>query len=116
MGISKGLRCFFHFNFVGSTVHFYMSDVVFNISNGNFIYAVSYTHLDVYKRQPLEFAVLDAVMEKRPGFPIVLHGSSSVPQEEVDTINKYGGKLEAAIGIPEEQLLKACLLYTSRCV
>ena len=42
-----------------------------------------------------------------PGFPIVLHGSSSVPQEEVDTINKYGGKLEAAIGIPEEQLRKA---------
>ena len=49
----------------------------------------------------------DAVMEKLPGFPIVLHGSSSVPQEEVDTINKYGGKLEAAIGIPEEQLRKA---------
>ena len=56
---------------------------------------------------PLEFAVLDAVMEKLPGFPIVLHGSSSVPQEEVETINKYGGKLEAAIGIPEEQLRKA---------
>src|SRR5574344_548972 len=56
---------------------------------------------------PLEFAVLDAVMEKLPGFPIVLHGSSSVPQEEVDTINKYGGKLAAAIGIPEEQLRKA---------
>ena len=55
---------------------------------------------------PLEFAVLDAVMEKLPGFPIVLHGSSSVPQEEVDTINKYGGKLEAAIGIPEDQLRK----------
>ena len=42
-----------------------------------------------------------------PGFPIVLHGSSSVPQEEVDTINKYGGELEAAIGIPEEELRKA---------
>ena len=56
---------------------------------------------------PLEFAVLDAVMEKLPGFPIVLHGSSSVPQEEVDTINQFGGKLEAAIGIPEEQLRKA---------
>ena len=41
------------------------------------------------------------------GFPIVLHGSSSVPQEEVDTINKYGGKLEAAIGIPEDELRKA---------
>src|SRR5574344_1200112 len=56
---------------------------------------------------PLEFAVLDAVMEKLPGFPIVLHGSSSVPEEEVETINKYGGKLAAAIGIPEEQLRKA---------
>ncbi len=56
---------------------------------------------------PLAFEVLDAVMEKLPGFPIVLHGSSSVPQEEVDTINKFGGKLEAAIGIPEEELRKA---------
>ena len=56
---------------------------------------------------PLAFDVLDAVMEKLPGFPIVLHGSSSVPQEEVETINKYGGKLEAAIGIPEEELRKA---------
>ena len=56
---------------------------------------------------PLAFDVLDAIMEKLPGFPIVLHGSSSVPMEEVETINKYGGKLEAAIGIPEEQLRKA---------
>ena len=56
---------------------------------------------------PLAFNVLDAVMEKLPGFPIVLHGSSSVPQEEVETINKYGGALKAAIGIPEEELRKA---------
>ena len=56
---------------------------------------------------PLAFDVLDAVMEKLPGFPIVLHGSSSVPQEYVDMINKYGGKLEAAVGIPEDQLRKA---------
>ena len=46
-------------------------------------------------------------MKRLPGFPIVLHGSSSVPQEEVDTINKYGGKLPNAVGIPEEQLRKA---------
>ena len=46
-------------------------------------------------------------MEQLPGFPIVLHGSSSVPQEEVDTINKFGGKLPNAVGIPEEQLRKA---------
>ena len=56
---------------------------------------------------PLAFDVLDAVMEKLPGFPIVLHGASSVPQEEVDTINMFGGKLPDAIGIPEEQLRKA---------
>lgn len=53
---------------------------------------------------PLAFDVLKAVEEKLPGFPIVLHGSSSVPQEEVETINKYGGALKAAIGIPEEWL------------
>lgn len=56
---------------------------------------------------PLAFDVLDAVMKELPGFPIVLHGSSSVPQEEVETINKYGGALKAAIGIPEEWLRKA---------
>ena len=56
---------------------------------------------------PVAFDVLDAVMAKLPGFPIVLHGSSSVPQDEVDTINKFGGKLPDAIGIPEEQLRKA---------
>ena len=56
---------------------------------------------------PLAFDVLDGVMNELPGFPIVLHGSSSVPQEEVDAINKFGGKLEAAIGIPEEELRKA---------
>ncbi len=53
---------------------------------------------------PLAFDVLDAVMEQLPGFPIVLHGSSSVPQEYVKIINENGGKLPDAIGIPEEQL------------
>jgi len=56
---------------------------------------------------PLAFDVLDAVMEKLPGFPIVLHGSSSVPQEYVDIINANGGKLPDAVGIPEEQLRQA---------
>ena len=56
---------------------------------------------------PLAFDVLKAIEEKLPGFPIVLHGSSSVPQEHVDTINKFGGKLPDAVGIPEEQLRKA---------
>jgi len=56
---------------------------------------------------PLAFDVLDEIMKRIPGFPIVLHGSSSVPQDEVATINQFGGKLDAAIGIPEEQLRKA---------
>ena len=56
---------------------------------------------------PLAFDVLKGVEEQLPGFPIVLHGSSSVPQEEVDTINKFGGALKAAVGIPEEQLREA---------
>ncbi len=53
---------------------------------------------------PLAFDVLKGVEEQLPGFPIVLHGSSSVPQEYVDMINKYGGKLPDAVCIPEEQL------------
>lgn len=56
---------------------------------------------------PLAFDILDEIMQKLPGFPIVLHGSSSVPQEYVDMINQYGGKLPDAVGIPEEQLRKA---------
>ncbi len=56
---------------------------------------------------PLAFDVLDAIMEKLPGFPIVLHGSSSVPQEYVKIINENGGKLPDAVGIPEEQLRRA---------
>jgi fructose-bisphosphate aldolase class II len=55
----------------------------------------------------LAFDVLEGVERELPGFPIVLHGSSSVPQEEVETINKYGGALKAAIGIPEPWLRKA---------
>ena len=56
---------------------------------------------------PLAFDVLEAIEKEIPGFPIVLHGSSSVPQEEVDTINQYGGKMPDAIGIPEEWLRQA---------
>ena len=55
----------------------------------------------------LRFDVLEGVEEQLPGFPIVLHGASSVPQEQVATINKYGGALKDAIGIPEEWLRKA---------
>ena len=53
---------------------------------------------------PLAFDILKEIEVKIPGFPIVLHGSSSVPQDEVATINKFGGALKAAIGIPEEWL------------
>ena len=56
---------------------------------------------------PLAFNVLHEIEKKLPGFPIVLHGSSSVPQEYVDIINKFGGNLPNAVGIPEEQLREA---------
>ncbi|MDD3321676.1 MAG: class II fructose-1,6-bisphosphate aldolase [Paludibacter sp.] len=56
---------------------------------------------------PLRFDILEEIEKQIPGFPIVLHGSSSVPQEYVDMINKYGGDLKDSIGIPEEQLRKA---------
>ncbi len=55
----------------------------------------------------LAFDVLEGVEKELPGFPIVLHGSSSVPKDEVATINQFGGALKAAIGIPEEWLRKA---------
>ena len=56
---------------------------------------------------PLAFDVLEEIEKKLPGFPIVLHGSSSVPEEYVDIINAHGGKLPNAVGIPEEQLRRA---------
>ena len=56
---------------------------------------------------PLAFDVLEEIEKKLPGFPIVLHGSSSVPQEYVDIINTHGGNLPDAVGIPEDQLRKA---------
>jgi fructose-bisphosphate aldolase, class II len=55
----------------------------------------------------LRFDILEEVERRIPGFPIVLHGASSVLKEYVDIINKYGGKMEGAVGIPEEQLRKA---------
>ncbi|MBQ4573791.1 MAG: class II fructose-1,6-bisphosphate aldolase [Clostridia bacterium] len=56
---------------------------------------------------PLRFDILEEVEKRLPGFPIVLHGASSVPQEFVKEINSIGGKLPDAVGIPEEQLRKA---------
>jgi fructose-bisphosphate aldolase, class II len=55
----------------------------------------------------LRFDILEEVERRIPGFPIVLHGASSVLKEYVDIINAYGGKMEGAVGIPEEQLRKA---------
>ena len=65
-----------------------------------------------YKFKPgqkpeLRFDILDEIETKMPGFPLVLHGSSSVPQERLALINQYGGKMPEAIGIPEELLNKA---------
>ncbi|MCD7944954.1 MAG: class II fructose-1,6-bisphosphate aldolase [Clostridia bacterium] len=68
-----------------------------------------------YKFKPgtkpqLRFDVLEECSKRLPDFPIVLHGSSSVPQEFVDTINKYGGAMPGAIGVPEDQLRHAAEL------
>lgn len=65
-----------------------------------------------YKFKPgqkpqLRFDILEEVEKRLPGFPIVLHGASSVIPEYVETINKYGGKMPDAIGIPEDMLRKA---------
>ncbi len=58
----------------------------------------------------LRFDVLEEVTKRLPGFPIVLHGSSSVPQDYVKMVNENGGKMPNAIGVPEEQLRKAASL------
>ncbi|MBP0968885.1 MAG: class II fructose-1,6-bisphosphate aldolase [Oscillospiraceae bacterium] len=68
-----------------------------------------------YKFKPgtkpqLRFDILEEVSRRLPGFPIVLHGSSSVPQDLVAIINQYGGNMPDAIGIPEEQLREAARL------
>ena len=68
-----------------------------------------------YKFKPgtnpqLRFDILEEVSKKLPNFPIVLHGSSSVPQEYVEMVNENGGKMPGAIGVPEEQLRHAAEL------
>ncbi len=68
-----------------------------------------------YKFKPgtkpqLRFDILEEVSRRIPGFPIVLHGSSSVPKEFVDMVNKYGGHMPDAIGVPEDQLRHAAEL------
>ena len=56
---------------------------------------------------PLRFDILEEIEKQIPGFPIVLHGSSSVPQDLIAIINQYGGQMKDSIGIPEEQLRRA---------
>jgi fructose-bisphosphate aldolase class II len=55
----------------------------------------------------LRFDILEEIVQRMPGFPIVLHGASSVLPEYVEMINAYGGRLESAVGIPEEQIRRA---------
>ena len=56
---------------------------------------------------PLRFDILEEIEKRIPGFPIVLHGASSVVQDYVDLINRYGGKMEGAVGVSEDQLRRA---------
>ena len=68
-----------------------------------------------YKFKPgqkpqLRFDILEEVGKRLPGFPIVLHGASSVPQDRVAIINQFGGKMPDAIGIPEDMLRKAATM------
>jgi len=68
-----------------------------------------------YKFKPgtkpqLRFDILEDVSKRLPGFPIVLHGASSVPQEFVKTINEFGGNMPGAIGVPEDQLRQAAAM------
>lgn len=59
------------------------------------------------EKPQLRFDILEEIEERLPGFPLVLHGSSSVPKERLALVNKYGGKMEEAIGIPEPMLVEA---------
>ena len=59
---------------------------------------------------PLRFDILEDISKRLPGFPIVLHGSSSVPQEFVKMVNENGGNMPNAVGVPEEQLRKAAAM------
>ena len=59
------------------------------------------------EKPALRFDILEEIEERLPGFPLVLHGSSSVPQDKLALVNKYGGKMKEAIGIPESMLREA---------
>jgi fructose-bisphosphate aldolase class II len=65
-----------------------------------------------FKEEPtLAFDRIEQIMETCPGLPLVMHGSSSVPQEYVELVNKYGGQMPNAMGVPEEQIANAVRTY-----
>jgi fructose-bisphosphate aldolase class II len=101
---------------VSSDVHIYtqpdqVEDFVKRTGVDSLAIAIGTSH-GAYKFKPgsnpeIQLDILHEIEKNIPGFPIVLHGSSSVPQELIKIINDNGGKMENAIGIPEEQLRKA---------
>lgn len=60
------------------------------------------------QKQEIRLDILHEVEKRIPGFPIVMHGSSSIPLEYVEMVNKYGGKLQSAVGISEKEIREAC--------
>ncbi len=62
------------------------------------------------KKLGLHFEVIEAIQKLLPGYPLVMHGSSSVPKEEIDRINKAGGKMKETSGVPEDNFIKAAKL------
>jgi fructose-bisphosphate aldolase class II len=64
--------------------------------------------------QGLHFEVLEEIQKRLPGFPLVMHGSSSVPQEEVERINKAGGNLKGAKGVNENEFARAAVLGVTK--
>ena len=88
-----------------------VAEFVSRIGCDSLAIAIGTSH-GAYKFKPgtnpkLRFDSLEAIMNTVPGFPIVLHGASSVPQEYVEMVNRYGGIMPGAVGIPDEQLRHA---------
>ena len=100
--------------FQNTSVGDWFEDFVNRTGVDSLAIAIGTSH-GAYKFKPgqkpqLRFDILEEVSKRLPGFPIVLHGASSVVPEFVEEINKYGGKMPDAIGIPEEMLRKAATM------
>lgn len=67
-----------------------------------------------HQKPLLRFDILEKIQQKLPSFPLVLHGASSIPSEYVNQINNYGGNIQNALGIPEEELKKAAKMSISK--